>query len=219
MAKFSKVSPLLPCRHLKPNLLFDVSLHFPPNTPDLGFSPSLLKFGTRSSMLIRVWGPQRGCGIFSLWQELRAVKTLKKIIGLLDYLGKPRSGSRSRQILQQAEVYSHSPQNAELRTKHPDILQETLPSLRKILQRSEEPPPAAAADVCHCFTSSIYLPACHRSCGLPGEWSNCASSLFLPVAEWKVQQMLRWREAKHAPEPKSCTSQGSAKAWREQQQQ
>lgn len=119
MAKFSKVSPLLPCRHLKPNLLFDVSLHFPPNTPDLGFSPSLLKFGTRSSTLIRVWGTQRGCGIFSLWQELRAVKTLKKITGLLDYLGKPRSGSRSRQILQQAELYSHSPQNAEFKDKAP----------------------------------------------------------------------------------------------------
>lgn len=140
------------------------------------FSPSLHKFCTSSSMLIRVWAPQRGCGIFSLWQELYALKTLKKIIGIIGYLGKPRSGSHCRQILQQAELYSHSPQNAELSTKHPDILQEILPSLRKNH-------PAAEVNVCHPLICSIYLPACHRCCGLHREWGNYASSLFLPDGE------------------------------------
>lgn len=148
-------------------------------------------------MLIRAWGPKRGCGIFRLWQELCALKTLKKIMGILGYLGKPRSGRRRRQILQQAELYSHSPQNAELRTKHPDVSQ-------KNLQRSEEPPscsseclsPPDTLHSCPCLPLMLWAP--------PGVGWLCQ---FL-VGEWKVQQMLRWREVKDAPEPESCNLPG-----------
>lgn len=181
------------------------------------FSPSLHKFCTSSSMLIRVWGPQRGCGIFSLWQELCALKTLKKIIGIIGYLGKPRSGSRCRQILQQAELYSHSPQDAELRTKHPDILQEILPSLRKNLQESKEPP--SCSSECLSLLDMLHLSPC-----LPLMlWAPQGVVVIVPVPCSSPLESGRcsrcWDEEKHAHAPKSCTSQGSVKSWREQKQE